>query len=114
MAKIVTLNTTRSGRIVVFFQGRTGHGAFSRTAAPAPALPSPCPQRRVLPGGSFQTEQRMPLKKTPQDFTLQNENFHCFILDCGCLQKYSCEYTNVPIEAKYFYFLIFNKLSQDS
>ena len=58
--------------------------------------------------------EKQPLKKTQQDFTLQNENFHCFILDCSCLQKYSCEYTNVPIEAKYFYFLIFNKLSQDS
>lgn len=42
-------------------------------------------------------------KKAEQDFTLQNENFHCFILDCSCLQKYSCEYTNVPIEAKYFF-----------
>jgi len=33
----------------------------------------------------------------------QNENFQCFIFDCSCLQKYSCEYTNVPIEAKYLF-----------
>lgn len=73
-------------------------------------------------GSPFHTEEqhflpavrRCSCKKPQQDFTLQNENFHCFILDCSCLQKYSCEYTNVPIEAKYFCFLIFNKLSQDS
>jgi hypothetical protein len=34
---------------------------------------------------------------------LQNENFQCFIFDCSCLQKYNCEYTNVPIEAKYLF-----------
>lgn len=28
-------------------------------------------------------------------YPLQNENFQFFYFDCSCLQKYSCEYTNV-------------------
>lgn len=42
-------------------------------------------------------------KEQHASYTLWNENFQSFILDCSCVQKYSCKYTNVPIEAKYLF-----------
>lgn len=81
---------------------------------PHPMLATPqFPQLVSTPGGCWDKAANLhakhlvctvPEKKNNKNKTKQkNENFQCFIFDCSCLQKYSCEYTNVPIEAKYLF-----------